>query len=150
VVPRKNPTGVGFFRALKWYYTRVMLKLTTVFFLLTLGVLAVLHRLALGFYLYWRWEWFDILMHFFGGAVAALGLFTIRDFLHRIPERFEYVVPVMSGVIVTTLLWDIFEIFVVGIPLETPGLALDTGIDVAMGTIGGFVGFLVGHSLRRL
>lgn len=128
---------------------RVMLKLTTVFFLLALSVLAVLHKLALTFFLYWRWEWFDVVMHFFGGAVAALGLFTLRDFWHRIPERLEYVVPIMSGVIIITLLWEIFEV-VIGVPAFTDGYTFDTITDVALGIAGGFIGFLVGHSLRRL
>jgi hypothetical protein len=127
-----------------------MLKLTTVFFVLTLAVLATLHWLSLTFYLYWRWEWVDVLMHFFGGAVAALGLFTVRDFLPRLPERLEYVVPIMSGVIIITLLWELFEFFVVGIPLDMPGIVFDTTLDIIMGIIGGFVGFLVGHSLRHL
>lgn len=127
-----------------------MLKLTTVFFLISFAVLAVLHRLAFAFALYWHFDWFDIVMHFFGGAIAALGFFTIRDFMPRTPERFEYVVPVMSGVIIVVLLWELFEIFIVGIPLDTPGIELDTAIDVVVGIIGGFVGFIVGHSLRRL
>jgi F0F1-type ATP synthase membrane subunit a len=127
-----------------------MLKLTTVFFVLTLGVMAVLHWLALSFYLYWRWEWVDIAMHGFGGAVVALGLFTIRDFVRSVPERFEYVGPIMAGVLIVVLLWELFEIFVVQIPLDVPGLVLDTSIDIVMGALGGFVGFLVGHSLRRL
>jgi hypothetical protein len=127
-----------------------MLKLTTEFFVLTLGTLAVLHWLALSWSLYWRWEWVDLAMHGFGGAVAALGLFTVRDFLPRLPERLEYVVPIMSGVIIIALLWELFEIFVVGIPLDTPGIVIDTVLDLVLGIIGGFVGFLVGHSLRQL
>jgi len=129
---------------------KVMLKLTTVFFLITLTVLATLHWIAMTFYLYWRWEWVDIFMHFFGGAVTALGLFTVRDFMRRIPERFEYVVPILSGVIIITLLWELFEFFVVGIPLAMPYIAFDTALDIVMGVAGGFVGFLVGHSLRHL
>jgi uncharacterized membrane protein YeaQ/YmgE (transglycosylase-associated protein family) len=117
---------------------------------LSLGVLAVLHRIALAFYLYWQWPWLDIAMHFFGGAVVALGLFTIRDFVRQIPDRLEYLLPVMSGVVVVVLVWELFEFFVVGIPLTTPGIELDTAIDITVGIIGGLVGFFVGHSLRRL
>ena len=129
---------------------RVMLKLTTVFFVITLSVMATLHWLSLSFFLYWRWEWVDIVMHLFGGAVAALGLFTIRDFVRSIPERFEYVGPIMAGVIIVILLWELFEFFVVGIPLNAPGIVFDTVLDIAMGMVGGFVGFLVGHNLRHL
>jgi hypothetical protein len=126
-----------------------MLKVTTVFFVLSLMVLAVLHQLALRFFLYWRWEWVDIGMHFFGGAVVALGIFTARDFMRRIPERLEYVVPVMSGVIVVVLLWEIVEL---QLDIATMGanFVLDTTLDIGFGIAGGFVGFLLGHSLRKL
>lgn len=126
-----------------------MLKVTTVFFVLSLFVLAVLHQLALRFFLYWRWEWIDLAMHFFGGAVVALGIFTARDFIRRIPERMEYVVPVMSGVIIVVLAWEILE-FQLGIVEPAANFQLDTLLDIALGTIGGFVGFLLGHSLRKL
>lgn len=126
-----------------------MLKLTTVFFLISLSILAVLHKLALSFFLYWRWEWFDIVMHCFGGAVAALGLFTIRDFIRTVPERLEYVVPIMSGVIIITLLWEIFELFI-GVPISSQQYVVDTIVDITFGIIGGFIGFLVAHSLRHL
>lgn len=89
-------------------------------------------------------------MHFFGGAVAAIGLFTIRDFVRGIPERFEYVGPIMAGVVIIALVWELFEFFVVGIPLVMPAIAYDTAIDIVMGIVGGFVGFLVGHNLRHL
>ncbi|HMA78464.1 MAG TPA: hypothetical protein VKP88_05050 [Candidatus Paceibacterota bacterium] len=126
-----------------------MLKVTTVFFVLSLFVLAVLHQLALRFFLYWRWEWIDIGMHFFGGAVVALGVFTARDFIRRIPERFEFVVPVMSAVVVVVLAWEILELQL-GIAQIADNFVLDTVLDVTVGIIGGFVGFLLGHSLRKI
>lgn len=126
-----------------------MLKLTTVFFVLSLLMLAGIHQLALRFYLYWRWEWIDVAMHFFGGAVVALGIFTARDLLRKIPERMEYVVPVMSGVIIVALVWEIFEVQF-GIAVPAANYQLDTLLDILSGVVGGFVGFLLGHSLRKL
>lgn len=128
---------------------RIMLKVTTVFFVLTLSVLAVLHYVALEFSLYWRFAWFDIFMHFFGGAVVALGFFTLKDFIHSIPDRLQYFVPIISGVIVAALSWELFEIMI-GIPAWVPGYGFDTVIDLIMGTLGGFAGFIVGHSIRKL
>lgn len=127
-----------------------MLKLTTVFFLLSLSVLAVLHKISLDFSLYWRWEWLDIFMHFFGGAVVALGFFTLKDFIRDIPDRLQYFVPIISGVIVIALSWELFEI-IVGTPVVTEaGYGWDLILDLIMGTIGGFVGFIVGHNIRKL
>lgn len=126
-----------------------MLKLTTVFFVLCLGMLAGIHILSLHFFLYWKFLWLDIPVHFFGGAIVALGLFTIGDFIREFPPRLLYVIPVMSGVIIIALAWELFEIFI-GIPTNTPGYALDTIIDLVVGITGGFVGFLIGHSIRKL
>ena len=128
---------------------RVMLKVTTVFFVITLALLSLLHYLALEFSLYWRFAWFDIFMHFFGGAVVALGLFTLKDFVRNIPDRLQYFFPIIAGVIVAALSWEIFEI-VLGVPTFEPGYGLDTVIDIVMGVVGGFVGFIVGHNIRKL
>lgn len=126
-----------------------MLKLTTVLFVLSLAVLAVLHNLALAFSLYWRFGWFDIFMHFFGGAVVALGLFTLKDFIKDIPDRLQYFIPVISGVIVVILSWELFEILI-GVPVWEPGYGIDTIVDLVMGVLGGFVGFVIGYQIRKL
>lgn len=126
-----------------------MLKLTTIFFVLSLAVLAMVHAISIHFYLYWKFIWIDIPIHFFGGAVVALGVFTAKDFIRTIPDRFLYVVPVMAAVIIVALLWELFEI-AIGIPITEPGYALDTMIDLVVGALGGFIGFLVGHSIRKL
>ena len=126
-----------------------MLKLTTIFFVLAFAMLAMIHAVSIHFFLYWKFLWLDIPIHFFGGAVVALGMFTAQDFIRSIPDRFLYVVPVMAGVIIVALLWELFEI-AIGIPTTEPGYALDTIIDLCVGIVGGFVGFLVGHSIRKL
>lgn len=126
-----------------------MLKLTTIFFVLCLGMLAGIHWFSLHFFLYWKFSWLDIPVHFFAGAVVALGIFTVGDFIKEFPNRFLYVVPVMSGVIIVALMWEIFEIYI-GVPTSEPGFAFDSLVDVICGVTGGFVGFLVGHSIRKL
>lgn len=126
-----------------------MLQLTTVFFLISLAVLALLHFLALEWALYWRLWWFDIVMHFFGGMVAALGFFTIKDFFRAIPDRLQYFVPIISGVIIVALLWELFEIYI-GVPYTEAEFARDMLFDIAFGIMGGFAGFIVGHSIRKL
>lgn len=89
-------------------------------------------------------------MHFFGGAVVALGFFTLKDFIRDIPDRLQYFVPIISGVIVIALSWELFEI-IVGTPVVTEaGYGWDLILDLIMGTIGGFVGFIVGHNIRKL
>ncbi len=126
-----------------------MLQLTTIFFVISLGLLALLHYLALEFFLYWRFIWIDLVMHFFGGAVVALGCFTLKDFIRGIPVRFLYVVPVISAVLIVSLLWEIFEIYI-GVPVLEPGFGRDAIFDILSALLGGFVGFVVGHSIRKL
>lgn len=125
-----------------------MLQITTIFFLLALAILAGAHFFALTFFLYWKIWWFDIVMHFFGGITVALGIFTLKDIFRQIPERLLYVVPVMAGVIIIILSWEIFEYYF-GL-FAGDGYVLDTAIDLAMGLTGGFLGFVLGHKLREL
>jgi len=87
-------------------------------------------------------------MHFFGGITVALGIFTLKDIFRQIPERLLYVVPVMAGVIIIILSWEIFEYYF-GL-FAGDGYVLDTAIDLAMGLTGGFLGFVLGHKLREL
>lgn len=86
-------------------------------------------------------------MHFWGGITLALGVFALKD-LFRLSERFIYFVPVMSGVLIVALGWEVFEYYF-GLT-SSQGYVSDTIIDILMGIIGGTVGFFLGHKLREL
>jgi hypothetical protein len=124
-----------------------MLQLTTIFFLITFFVLALLHNIAIKLYLYWQISWFDIPMHAFGGAVVALGIFTLRD-LGIIPNKFIKLIPVICGVMLVALVWEMFELMV-GFP-RLADYYIDTITDLSMGALGAIVGYYVGNSLRNL
>jgi hypothetical protein len=125
-----------------------MLKLPTVLFLISLSFLAVVHIIALELFLYWRFWWFDIPMHFIGGSVVALGLFTLRDLRLPIPARYLRAVPVVLLVIVVAMLWEVYELFI-GVPIESD-YVVDTLIDLSMGILGGLVGYSIGTSLNKI
>jgi hypothetical protein len=55
----------------------------------------------------------------------------------------------MAAVVVVALLWEIMELQL-GIATMGPNFQLDTALDITFGIIGGFVGFLLGHSLRKI
>ena len=133
---------------MKWY-NEAMLQLTTIFFLIAASVLAVLHNVALYLFLYWRFWWFDIPMHGLGGAVVALGLFTAYDFRLFKNKSFLKVHYVLAFVIFIALLWEVYEILI-GVPIEREGFVLDTITDLLMGFLGGYVGYIVGNSIRKL
>jgi hypothetical protein len=124
-----------------------MLTPSTIIFLISFSLMAVIHMIALELYLYWHFHWFDVFMHFFGGAVVALGFFTLGD-LTRAPRRFITLLSVLFGVFGVALLWEVFELYA-GIPIEAD-FVLDTVSDLLVGLCGGLVGYKVGNSLEQL
>jgi len=125
-----------------------MLKLPTIFFLISFSLLAVIHIIASELFLYWRFFWFDIPMHFFGGAVVALGIFTLYDLKIIVKRRHLKRVPLLVLVFVVALSWEVYELLV-GISIEANYVA-DTLIDLSMGLLGGLVGYSIGSSLNKL
>lgn len=124
-----------------------MLQLTTIFFLIAASVLAVIHNIAIQLFLYWHIWWFDIPVHTFGGMIVALGIFTLRD-LRIIPNSWLRPLPVLCMVLFVALAWEVFEL-VAGIPIEE-NYSVDTAIDVLVGMLGGYIGYIIGNSLRNL
>lgn len=101
-------------------------------------VVGALHLLAIGFYLYWMWWWFDIIVHFFAGVWVALTAFWFL-FIARLVPR----LPLSTGAMVGSLLlvtffigisWETFEysinVFIV------PHYALDTIVDLIADLVG--------------
>ena len=125
-----------------------MLKIPTIFFLISSSLWAVIHVLALELFLYWKFAWFDIPMHFIGGTVVALGIFTLRDLKLLIPERWIAPSSVVLMVIVFAMVWEVYELFI-GIPIED-NYVIDTLTDLSMGILGGLVGYGIGINLRKL
>lgn len=125
-----------------------MLKLPTVFFLITFSILAVVHVIALQLFLYWHYWWFDLPMHIIGGVVVALGIFTLRDLRIFVPNRYIALVPIVLLVLAVALTWEVYEIFI-GIPIESD-YVFDTAIDLIMGIGGGVLGYFVGKTIEKI
>ena len=125
-----------------------MLQLTTILFLIAFSLLAVVHYIALQLYLYWKFEWFDIPMHVLGGAVVVLGLYTLYDLRIIVPRHFLRVVPTLAAVFIIASIWEVFQVFA-GIATEE-NYIFDTARDLTMGLLGGYIGFIVGDSIRKL
>ena len=104
---------------------------------------AGLHILALQINLYWYFWWFDLPMHFFGGAVVALGLFAFIDLGLPMSKRIQKFIPVMIYVLAVALLWEGYELLI-GIPVLADYF-FDTGLDIVMGLLGGMVGWSIAH-----
>lgn len=126
-----------------------MLSITTRYFLFAFATFGALHILLVRLYLYWRYEWLDIPMHFFGGALIALGLFAARDM--RLPFAAVATRPavLLASVVAIAIAWEIFE-FTAGISRMREGFWDDTVTDLILGIIGGAVGMAVGRTLTQL
>ncbi len=130
------------------YYWCCMISLRTRIFLLTFATLAAVHGVATATALYWHFWWFDMPMHFFGGSIVALGLFTLADLSFPLPRWLFRTVPFLFVVLLIALVWEFFELWA-GIPVE-PDYLLDTGIDLTLGLAGGLLGYRLGRLLGEL
>lgn len=124
------------------------MKMNIILFLIASSVLAITHIIALELFLYWHFWWMDIPMHFLGGSVAALGVFATFAFRAPLPKRLMRIVPVLSFVLIVALSWEVYEVSI-GIPIDE-NFVKDTALDLCMGMIGGWVGFIVGSRMHRL
>lgn len=109
-------------------------------------LVAVLHYLALTFYLYWTLDWYDIIMHFLGGVVIALlamFFFYISGYFNFPKEHLGSIFAMTLGsVLLIGLLWELWELFV-GFS-DVIEDQLDTFLDLTMDIIGGCVAFIYG------
>lgn len=125
-----------------------MLQLTTILFLIAGSMLAVLHVVSLRLFLYWHYWWLDLPMHFLGGVVIALLVYTLYDLKIIRSRRLLRMMPVLLIVFVAALVWEGYEVLI-GIPIEDDYL-VDTVTDLIIGVIGGFVGAYVAAAIRKL
>lgn len=99
-------------------------------------LIAFLHISALQFYLYWSLWWFDILMHFLGGAwvaAAVLWCLLLSGYVHTRWRPFRTAVCLT---IIVGILWEIYE-YAFGMTLvEHEAYVFDTALDLVMDMIG--------------
>lgn len=121
--PRNPRRLAGFSRA------RIFLTMRLPWLLAALvlsALLSYLHHIALVDFLYWRYEWFDIPMHYLGGV--TLGVFLVALSPKYRPRSY------MTAIAVLLIGWEAFE-YLFGMPREQ-NYAFDTALDLLMGTLG--------------
>lgn len=114
------------------------------FFLIAISTLALAQQAAMTFFLYWKYLWLDMPMHFLGGVCVALG-FSILPFLRiNLPPRMRTLPAYLAFVLFVGILWETFE-FANGISLvsEKEHLLSDTLIDLILDLCGGYLGYLI-------
>lgn len=101
---------------LYWLFTALVLA----------ALLALLQHMALEYLLYWRYLWFDTLMHFLGGAtVASFGIALLEK--HR---AFVF----LGGMLLIAVGWELFELAINA--QREANFVFDTSLDLLMDACG--------------
>lgn len=104
------------------------------------GALSILNSIALQEFLYWKYEWFDVFMHFLGGM--SIAAFVGAILVTKKPSLF------FGLSLVAFIAWEVFEYFN-GIPREA-NYVFDTSLDLVMDMLGAtFVFILMRRTLWR-
>lgn len=114
-----------------------MLQPIVIVFVLLAVVFAAAHALAISLSLYWYLWWFDSVMHFWGGFMVTLGLFSIATF-SRFRTR-PTLLFTLAALIVMTLVWEGFELWAGLVDPDPTVHLLDSTKDVLLGIGGGLI-----------
>ncbi|MBI2475761.1 MAG: hypothetical protein HYV67_00780 [Candidatus Taylorbacteria bacterium] len=113
--------------------------------LYTAILVAALHVLAVVFFLYWSYWWFDMPLHLLGGF--SVGLFSLWIFgggrrAHYPPSSLRVLSVAVSGALVVGLAWEFFE-YSAGLTFDPlSNYTLDTVKDLTMDVVGGYLAHL--------
>jgi hypothetical protein len=113
-------------------------------FLLISGSFATIHTLAVATSLYWYYSWFDIIMHFWGGALVVLGVYALCSLKHVPLKPTSFII--FSTLIITMVVWELFE-WRIGL-FDPHTHFFETIKDIVVGLIGGLVGYFAALRLR--
>lgn len=125
------------------------MPLLLILFFSTTISLAVTHIVALKLFLYWKYFWLDIPMHFLGGIACALGFSICLRMYSHVPRWYT----TLSGYLLFTLFvgisWEVFEI-AVGFSIIDEHFVPDTTVDLLMDLVGGAIGYGIVNAIRKL
>jgi hypothetical protein len=118
-------------------------------FFSAITTLAIVHTLAIRFFLYWKYTWFDIPMHILGGICIALGISILPFFKIQLSPRYTTIILYIIVALVVGILWEIFE-FTFGISVYDETFVADTISDLFMDVVGGAIGYSIVQSVKKL
>ena len=123
------------------------MKLVPVLTIVLGSYIAIIHGLALFFELYWRYWWFDSIVHIFGGIFIVFILATLAAtgwLSYRFGNSFN--ITITLGAIMIG--WEIFGIILIGGLKES--FFMDTSLDLFFGILGGMIGYRLITQLKKL
>jgi len=107
--------------------------------LIALILLFVLNVVANYLSLYWIYKWFDIPMHFIGGAIVSCGWYVIVAWYKK-DLRFRWI-QALIGSFVIGFAWEVIE-YISHVAQLVPHYYLDSAKDLCMDMLGGLVAYL--------
>ncbi len=116
-----------------------MIQPVVIFFVVLSLIFASTHGIAVSASLYWYYWWFDILMHFWGGLLIALGVTTLATF-RRFDFKSSYRLVFLTSVALV-IVWELFE-WIIGV-VSPQEYWIDTSIDMFLGIFGATVGYVM-------
>ncbi len=103
--------------------------------LVTAGAVFVLNKIGMAHHLYWRFWWYDVMMHFLGGvAVGGFAAWAAAYHWPNLSHR-RILYAGLIGIAVVGIGWEFFEFFTDQY-IGQANIAADTMQDLIMDTIG--------------
>jgi len=145
VVPFENASRLrGVFSKLvqKMVLLRCMIAATPIrFFILAILFLAA-HYAALRLHLYWYTEWFDAIMHTWGGFLVVYGFLMLGRVGSGRLAMPRVLLPL--ALVVVMVVWEVFE-YSFGLVGTEANYVRDTIYDLLCGAGGGLLAYVVAH-----
>lgn len=118
-------------------------------FVLTIALIlamlvGMLHTLAIHYYLYWRFPYFDMLPHSAAGIMVGILLYFLAR--HKLEAKDAWWLAFL-GAIAVGIAWEFFE-YGAGVTKNEPGIVFDTLKDLTMDTLGGLLGATFAYKNR--
>ncbi len=110
-----------------------------IFFPLALAFL-VTHLMAMRLYLYWHTDWFDVIMHTWGGFLVIFGFLMLGTLGSG---RLKFGVLTMAVFLLVIMVgWEVFE-YVSGLTGTEADYVQDTIFDLICGAAGGALAYVL-------
>jgi len=103
-----------------------------------LVLVSIIHILALQNEWYWSYAWMDMLVHFLVGGLLGLTFISIARDLSSLKRM---IIPTMIFVLLTAVMWEIFEYFV-GLTFFSRNYGSDTTLDILMALCGAVISII--------
>lgn len=108
----------------------------------------ILNTGATFFYWYYRLWWFDMLMHFLGGAfVVVAGSYVFFNYAKKYKKQYSYLPFVVTTLIFVSIGWELYELFIDGVFQSQAMHLQDSLSDLCFDFAGGSVALL--YLLKR-